>query len=37
MALAVQDPDNFVPMMWKAQIVLHIAYCYVTGSAGGLF
>ena len=37
MALAVQDPDNFVPMMWKAQIVVHLAYCYIVGSAGSLF
>ena len=37
MALAVQDADNFVPMMWKAQIVVHLAYCYIVGSAGGLF
>ena len=37
MALALQDPDNFVPMMFRAQIVLHLAYCYITGAAGGLF
>ena len=37
MVLAVQDPDNFIPMMFKAQIVMHLAYIYVTGSAGGLF
>ena len=37
MALALQDPDNFVPMMFRAQIVMHLAYCYVTGAAGGLF
>ena len=37
MALALQDPDNFVPMMFRAQIVMHLAYCYITGAAGGLF
>ena len=37
MALALQDPDNFVQMMFRAQIVMHLAYCYVTGAAGGLF
>eukprot|EP00320_Phaeocystis_rex_P019955 CAMPEP_0119056792 /NCGR_PEP_ID=MMETSP1178-20130426/1362_1 /TAXON_ID=33656 /ORGANISM="unid sp, Strain CCMP2000" /LENGTH=160 /DNA_ID=CAMNT_0007037557 /DNA_START=102 /DNA_END=584 /DNA_ORIENTATION=- len=36
-ALALNDPDNFIPMMFKAQVVIHAAYIYIVGSAGGLF
>merc|ERR1711981_1474879 len=36
MVMALNDPDNFIPMMFKAQVLIHAAYIYIVGSAGGL-